>query len=72
MLRPAKAALGRLGLLPKTMRGKALLRRLVFGKLPQMPRDLSTVSLPYAPPASLPLERANTSYRSLYVSAHAT
>ncbi len=72
LLRPVKTAAGRLGLLPKTMRGKALLRRLVFGKLPRMPRDLSTVALEYTPPQALANDRDDQRYRSLYVRADRT
>jgi len=39
VLWPMKALAQRLDLLPKTMRGKALLRRMLFGRLPRMPRD---------------------------------
>jgi SAM-dependent methyltransferase len=44
VLRPAKAVAQWLGLAPQTMNGKAALRRLVFGRLPLMPFDLSEVS----------------------------
>ena len=59
LVRPAKALAQRLDLLPKTMRGKALLRRTLFGRLPQMPRDLSelTPSLSYEPPLRLLVTR---------------
>lgn len=46
LLRPVKAAARRLGLVPRTMRGKALVRRVLFGRLPVMPRDLATVAAP--------------------------
>jgi SAM-dependent methyltransferase len=68
LLRPAKATARRLGLVPKTMRGKAILRRLLFGKLPPMPDDVSTVEAPFTPPEAIPAS-PNRTHRFLYVSA---
>lgn len=67
LLRPIKAALRRLGLIPKSMRGKALVRRLLFGPLLRMPRDLSAVDVAYQPPVALPLDRACRDFRYLYL-----
>jgi SAM-dependent methyltransferase len=69
LLRPVKVLASRLGLLPKTMRGKALLRRLVFGRLPPMPRDLAEVSLPRAPLYAIAGDRPDRLHRSVYVVA---
>lgn len=66
-LRPVKAVARRLGLVPKTMVGKAFLRRLVFGKLPAMPRDISVVDLPYTPPTPIPMGGPDREHRFLYL-----
>lgn len=66
LLRPAKATARRLGLVPKTMRGKAVLRRLLFGPLPRMPADVSEVSVPYTPPVAVGAA-PNRVHRFLYV-----
>jgi SAM-dependent methyltransferase len=68
ILRPAKVAARHLGLMPKTMRGKAVLRRLLFGRLTRMPRDVSELNLPYAPPEPIPAV-PNGKHRFLYVVA---
>lgn len=41
VLRPAKSAAVRFGFMPKTMRGKRLLKRLMFGALVPMPAEIS-------------------------------
>ena len=71
LVRPAKALAQRLDLLPKTMRGKALLRRTLFGRLPQMPRDLSelTPSLSYEPPLAIACHAPDRVHRFLYLVA---
>jgi SAM-dependent methyltransferase len=68
-LRPLKAAARRFGLVPKTMRGKALVRRMLFGPLPRMPHDLSQLDLPYAAPAAMDGRRPDRSHRFLYAVA---
>jgi len=66
LLRPAKVVLRSLGFVPRTMRGKALVRRLVFGRLPVMPGDLSAASVPFEEPESLALHTPNRTHRYLY------
>ena len=69
MLRPLKAAARRLGLVPTTMRGKATLRTLLFGRLPLMPHDISELDLPYLPPIAVRAEEADRTHRFLYAVA---
>ncbi|HLV68845.1 MAG TPA: class I SAM-dependent methyltransferase [Polyangiaceae bacterium] len=65
-LRPVKAVVRRLGLVPKSMLGKALVRRMLFGPLPRMPRDLSGLDLPYEPPQPLRSGAPSREFRYLY------
>lgn len=50
LLRPIKAVVSRFGLMPKTMRGKELLKKLFFGEMTVMPTDLTTIPFDYEPP----------------------
>ena len=69
LMLPVKALANRLDLLPKTMRGKALLRRGLFGRLPRMPCDLSVLapSLSYEPPVAIDCHAPDRIHRFLYV-----
>jgi SAM-dependent methyltransferase len=71
LLRPVKALARSLGFVPKTMRGKALVRRVLFGRLPRMPRDISDVDLPYSPPTPIPVT-VDRVHRFLYLAAERT
>jgi hypothetical protein len=66
VLRPLKAAADRFGLVPRTMRGKQVLRRLIYGRLPEMPSDLGQVSLPYVPPTPIRADAPEREHRFLY------
>jgi hypothetical protein len=68
-LRPLKAAARRFGLVPRTMQGKALLRRMLFGPLARMPQDLSQLDLPYTAPAPIAGSQLDRSHRFLYAVA---
>ena len=70
LLRPVKAAAVRLGLVPKTMAGKDLLRRIVFGKLTPMPAELPVSSAPLAEPKALRADAPDRLHKVLY--CHAT
>jgi SAM-dependent methyltransferase len=69
VLNPLKPLVRKIGLLPQTMRGKALVRRVLFGKLSPMPRDLSDLDLRYTPPTPLRVGVADREYRNIYVLA---
>jgi ubiquinone/menaquinone biosynthesis C-methylase UbiE len=51
LLRPVKAVASRLGLVPKSMRTKKLLKRLIFGGLVPMPFEIEAGSAPRFVPA---------------------
>jgi hypothetical protein len=65
-LRPVKVAARTLGLVPRTMRGKALVRRMLFGRLPVMPRDLTDVAPPSEEPVPLSNDVPDRVHRYLY------
>lgn len=71
LLRSIKALAQRLHLLPKTMRGKAVLRRMLFGRLPRMPRDLLEVgpAPAYAPPVPIARHKPDRVHRFVYLVA---
>lgn len=54
LLRPAKKLVVASGLMPRSMAGKKLLKRLVFGALVTMPAEITAGMVPYHPPAPLP------------------
>lgn len=54
VLRPVKALAVALGLMPKSMSGKKLLKRLVFGTLVRMPAEITAATAQQVPPTPLP------------------
>lgn len=66
VLRPAKRLAVALGLLPKTMRGKRLLKRLVFGKAVPMPAELPLPNEELVPPCLLTPEKPDRVHKVLY------
>ncbi len=69
LAQPLKLVAHRFGLLPRRMQGKALLRRLLFGRLLEMPADISSFAAPYAEPKGLSPTEANTEYRYIFCAA---
>ena len=53
MLRPVKACASKLGLIPKSMNGKKLLKRLVFGGLVKMPPEITRDTASHVAPIPL-------------------
>ena len=69
-LRPVKKLAVAAGLLPKTMAGKKLLKRLVFGEaLVKMPAEIAAGMCAYAPPDRVPDDRPDRQHQVLYCSA---
>jgi len=66
LLRPIKKTVVSLGLMPKTMKGKKLLKRLVFGKMVKMPDEITEKMINYEAPVSLQHDRPNHSYKVIY------
>ena len=66
ILRPVKQMAVKLGLMPKTMTGKKLLKKLVFGELVEMPVEITEQHLQsYVPPEKLEIAR-NTTHKVIY------
>ena len=69
ILRPAKQMAVKLGLMPKTMAGKKLLKKLVYGDLVEMPAEITEEHLQsYVPPEILRIAK-NTTHKVIYCAA---
>jgi SAM-dependent methyltransferase len=68
LLRPIKKVVVALNLMPKTMAGKKLLKRLVFGRLTPMPAELPPQVTPIDPPARIEAQPDRT-HKVLYCCA---
>lgn len=69
VLRPLKALVSRLGLMPRTMIGKELLKKLFFGRLVDMPQSILDTPLAYREPAALSPDEPETRHKVIYCSA---
>jgi SAM-dependent methyltransferase len=67
--RPLKLIATRLGIIPKTLQKKELLKRLVFGSVIVMPGDISKIPFQYAPPTPLARKTADTRHKVIYCAA---
>ena len=70
-LRPVKALISRLGLMPGSMKSKKLLKRIVFGKLQPMPKKLSMDSMLFSPPDPIDHSQPNHDYKVIFCEATA-
>jgi SAM-dependent methyltransferase len=66
VLRPVKKVVVGLGLMPKTMKGKQMLKRLVFGKLQLIPAEIKAGEMDYVPPTPVPGGVACADYKVIY------
>lgn len=69
LMRPVKHLAVALNLIPKTMGGKKLLKRLVFGQLVTMPSEIYEHMHPYTPPVALQPGQADRKHKVLYLAA---
>ena len=69
VLRPVKKIVVNLGLMPKTMAGKKLLKRLVFGKMVQMPAEITADMCEYTKPSPIKADEPNQSHKVIYCAA---
>ena len=69
ILRPVKMLASTLGLVPKTMRGKAFFKKLFFGRMTLMPADILGVNYKPEPLNPLSGESADTRHKVLYCEA---
>jgi len=66
VLRPVKKAAVSLNLIPKTMAGKKLLKRLVFGSLVPMPAEIDAQMAPREPPEPIAGDSPDRVHKVLY------
>jgi SAM-dependent methyltransferase len=69
LLRPLKRAAVSLGVMPKTMKGKRWLKRLVFGPQQQMPTELTMAHGPYSPPMPISAHTPDRRHKVIYCAA---
>ncbi len=66
MLRPIKKFVANSGLMPKTMAGKKMLKRFVFGSLVPMPAEIVAGMVPYVDPVPILADRPDRKHKVLY------
>lgn len=69
LLRPVKAAVVRFDLMPKTMAGKRLLKRVVFGRPVPMPAEIDASMVPVETPTPLDAGRPDREHKVVYCKA---
>jgi ubiquinone/menaquinone biosynthesis C-methylase UbiE len=69
ILRPVKWAASSLNLVPKSMGGKAWLKKLFFGEMTEMPASITSVNRNYEPPVRLLPTAADTRHKVIYCAA---
>jgi SAM-dependent methyltransferase len=69
ILRPLKAVAVKLNLIPQTMAGKRLLKRLVFGAPQLMPASIAEGMADYAPPEPIASGRPDAVHKVIYCAA---
>ncbi|MDD5679961.1 MAG: class I SAM-dependent methyltransferase [Candidatus Omnitrophica bacterium] len=60
----------RLHIMPKTMRGKELLKRLFFGRLYPMPQEVKENMTEYTAPVPIPWDMPDRSHKVIFAIAH--
>jgi len=66
VLRPIKKFVVSSGLMPRTMAGKKLLKRLVFGSLVPLPPEIAEGMIPYTPPIPIAKGQADARHKVIY------
>lgn len=69
ILRPVKRLAVRAGLMPRTAGGKRIFKRLVFGRLVQMPAEIEEGMAPYSEPARLDPALPDRVHKVIYLTA---
>jgi len=72
ILRPIKKLVVQLGLVPKSMSGKKMLKRLVFGNLVQMPAEITDATCPRIHPDPIPSGIPATTHKVIFCKATLT
>jgi ubiquinone/menaquinone biosynthesis C-methylase UbiE len=66
ILRPVKAMAAKLGIIPKTMRGKGWLKRIYFGDLVDMPQCIADIPFNYTPPIDILDDVPENNFKVIY------
>jgi ubiquinone/menaquinone biosynthesis C-methylase UbiE len=66
ILRPIKKIVVGLNLMPKTMAGKKLLKRLVFGSMIKMPAEIDAQTCPFTPPTQISKTEADHAHKVIF------
>ncbi len=69
ILRPIKKLAVKLGLMPKTSSGKKWLKRLVFGRMIQMPAEIKAGMIPFTSPDHLSAAQPDREHKVVYCAA---
>lgn len=69
ILRPLKQFAVRYNLMPKTMVGKTLLKRIVFGRMRTMPTEITEAMFDHAPPTPIAGDKPDQNHKVLYCRA---
>lgn len=72
ILRPIKKIIVNSGLMPKSMVGKAFLKRLIFGNLVEMPTEINENTSPIEKLCEISSSIKNTDYKVIYCAARLT
>jgi ubiquinone/menaquinone biosynthesis C-methylase UbiE len=69
ILRPIKGVVVKLGLMPKSMAGKKMLKRLVFGEMLPMPAEIQADMISYESPTPLSAAQPDHYHKVIYCAA---
>jgi hypothetical protein len=69
ILRPIKKLVVQLGLIPKSMAGKKILKKLVFGNLVPMPAEITDKTCPRIDPDTISSDIPNTTHKVIFCKA---
>ena len=69
ILRPVKKLAISLNLMPRTMAGKKLLKRLVFGEMLRMPAEIDKDLQSYIVPTPIPIDKPDRMHKVIYCAA---
>lgn len=72
VLRPVKKIVVSLGLMPKTMAGKKLLKRLVFGNMIPAPAEINAHTCVYQKPAPIAADQPDRGHKVIFCAAKKT
>lgn len=72
ILRPIKKLVVQLGLIPKSMAGKKMLKKLVFGSLVPMPAEITDETCPRIEPDPISSDMPNTTHKVIFCKATLT